>query len=305
MMEYVLFLCVFLCTAACSVMQNAFRPLQLAAVIAKSANGTCPSAAMRGEIHRDIQDQVESLLRDEVIPSLRSRPPCACGGPGEWTRIAHLNMSDPSQQCPSNWTLITTPVRGCGRSSSGCNSAIFPSQGQSYSRVCGRVIAYQSGSTDGFRDAVLQPTLNGLEEDYIDGVSLTYGAAGSRQHVWSFVTAYSENDPFSRSYLICACTNISQSWPYQVPSFVGENYFCETGNPGPGSSFTTVYADDPLWDGEGCGPSSSCCEFNNPPWFCTALPKPTTDDIELRICGDLERNMDEDTIISLVDIHTM
>jgi len=31
----------------------------------------------------------------------------------------------------------------------------------------------------------------------------------------------------------------------------------------------------PLWDGEGCRPTSSgCCQFNNPPWFCKHLNEP-------------------------------
>ena len=42
------------------------------------------------------------------------------------------------------------------------------------------------------------------------------------------------------------------------------------------------YTSDPLWDGEGCGGNSTCCEFNNLPWFYKDLPQPTTDDIELR-----------------------
>ena len=47
-----------------------------------------------------------------------------------------------------------------------------------------------------------------------------------------------------------------------------------------------MHTDDPLWDGQGCGRTSTCCEFNNPPWFCKQLPQSTTNDIELRICGD-------------------
>ena len=38
---------------------------------------------------------------------------------------------------------------------------------------------------------------------------------------------------------------------------------------------------DPLWDGQGCGPTSSCCTFNSPPWFNVQLSSPTTDDIEM------------------------
>lgn len=126
----------------------------------------------------------------------------------------------------------------------------------------------------------------GLEGAYIDGVSLTHGVAGSRQHIWSFAAALSETytDSYDFSILNCACTNANSDWPFQVPSFVGNNYFCDTGNRGPGAVTSELYPDDPLWDGEGCGPTSTCCEFNNPPWFCTTLPQPTSDDIEVRNC---------------------
>ncbi len=143
----------------CLAHQNASVTQQLAAVKTTSVNGTCPSATMRGAIRQNLQNQVSSLLRDRVVPSLRSRPPCACGGPGEWTRIAHLNMSDPDESCPppANWNLMSTPVRGCGRSSAGtsaCDSSIFPSNHTSYSCVCGRVNAYQKGSPDAFARSI-------------------------------------------------------------------------------------------------------------------------------------------------------
>ena len=67
--------------------------------------------------------------------------------------------------------------------------------------------------------------------------------------------------------------------------YVNNDYFCDTGNPGPGVNLTTYYTDDPLWDGEGCNSSTStCCEFNSPPWFCTSLTNPTNDDLEI---GDI------------------
>ena len=107
-------------------------------------------------ITEDIFQQVESFVLSQYN--------CPCGGPGQWTRIAHLDMSDPSQQCPSIWSLITTPVRGCGRSGRrACDSVTFPSTGQSYSHVCGRVTAYQSGRPNAFNPGVLiQPSVLNL-----------------------------------------------------------------------------------------------------------------------------------------------
>ena len=198
-----------------------------------------------------------------------------------------------TQQCPSGWNLFTNPIRGCVSPIDGDNSrasATFSTNNQSYSRVCGRVIAYQQGSTDGFHlDSRFG--VRGLEEAYMDGVSLMHGAAGSRQHIWTFASAIYEMDPDYITTSVCACSNTEENWNLQVPSFIKNNsYFCDAGNSGPGFSLTNFYPDDPLWDGEGCGSTSSCCEFNRPPWFCSAtFAESTTDDLELRICRNEKR----------------
>ena len=242
---------------------------------------TCPSQEILNVSKEVLKKDIAHILQPSVVGN------CPCGGPGEWTRIAHLNMSDPSQQCPTSWDLITTPIRACGRVSRGCYSAIFPSNGQSYSRVCGRVIAYQKGTPNGFESG-------SLESAYLEGVSLTHGAAGSRQHIWSFVAAYHEgsND--------CPCVDTTRSFTSYIPPFIGNNYFCATAAPAPPS--TSDF--NPLWDGEGCSPTNACCEFNNPPWFCTTLPQPTTDDLELRNCAH-SSSSSEDTLVSLIDIYIM
>ena len=259
-------------------------------VIPSGSNGACPADEVLAAQREAIKEEITPILNDLIY-----QPPCACGGPGQWSRIAFFNMSDPSQQCPSSWNLFTSPVKGCvssvtsGRS---CDSAIFPSNGKLYSRVCGRVNAYQKGSVNGFYPGFYSG--RGLEEEYVDGVSLTHGAPGSRQHIWTFVASGTS------SVNSCPCTSTAP-WPYQVPSFIGDKYFCETGNHGSLHS-SGVATDDPLWDGSGCGSGSSCCEFNNPPWFCATLPQPTTDDLELRICRDQDSS-NEDIIMSLVEVH--
>ena len=264
----------------------------------KVANGSlCSSDEVRNSIRQELHAETLSLLQ-RLFPG-----DCPCGGVGPWHQIAHLNMSDPNQQCPPNWTLTSTPVRACGGPGSSCVSAVFPSNGVSYSRVCGRVNAYQLGSLDAFR--LVDENVNSTVEDsYLDGVSLTHGAAGSRQHIWSFVGAvYESNDMDLCLACVCSCSNTGFSWPYQVLPFIGSNYFCDSGNSGPGVS-SVVYADDPLWDGDGCSSVSSCCKLNNPPWFCTTLPQPTTDDIEARICAD-EALTNEDTLVSYINIYVM
>ena len=228
---------------------------------------------------------------------------CGCSGTGGWTRVAYLNMTDPSQQCPSAWTLQTRssePRRLCGRdsSSANCKSATYSTFGMNYSHACGRVIGYQNRTPDSFYSSGSQT----IESYYVDGVSLTHGSPGSRQHIWTFAAGYAENNP-SRYPISCPCADRAAALSL-VPSFVGNDYFCESGNP---NSFATTmfYSNDPLWDGQGCG-AASCCELNyppgvTPPWFCKQLPQTTIDDIEIRICG--ERIGDEDTPVELIEIY--
>ncbi len=202
---------------------------------------------------------------------------------------------------PPNWNRITSPVRGCGRSSTNaaCNSATFPSNDLSYSHVCGRMVAYQQGSPDAFHPSITSTTT--IESVYVDGVSLTHGAAGSRQHIWTFAAAiYETHSPFTPDW-VCPCTNINQPWPFQVPTFVGDSYFCASGNPGPGWVNGQVYPDNPLFDGEGCRTTNACCQFNSPPWFSTTLQQSTSDNLELCICSD--QDLQEDVIINLVEIY--
>ena len=111
-----------------------------------------------------------------------------CGSRGGWTRLAYLDMSDATQNCPSGFRLYQSGgVRACGRpvtNSGSCVSVQFPSNGISYSQVCGRVVGYQYGSPD----AVYYGhglNHNNLNCAYVDGVSITHGSP--RQHVWTLM----------------------------------------------------------------------------------------------------------------------
>lgn len=119
-----------------------------------------------------------------------------------------------------------------------------------------------------------------LDMAYLSGVSITHGPHLSRQHIWSFASAEGDNpSPESDPNIYCPCMHSSAT----TPLFVGDDYFCDTGNHGSSAS-SAFLPNDSLWDGEGCSAGSTCCTFNNPPWFCKALPEPTTDDLEVRLC---------------------
>ena len=265
---------------------------------ALSNSSTCPL------LNKSAQRELVRKTLQSYDPDDPDGPPCSCGGAGGWTRAVYLNMSDPNQQCPSNWTLTTTPTRGCRRSNANlltCDSVIYSMHRRTYSSVCGRILAYQRGLASAFYNAISY-NFNTIEDAYLSGVSLSHGPASLRQHIWSFVGAYYEQDPNYRTDVTCPCTNTNVSWPHQVPPFINNDYFCDTGNPGPGTSYTADYNDDPLWNGKGCSSINNCCDFNSPPWFCKSLPQPTNDDLEIRNCyGDPSSR--EDKLVTLIDIY--
>ena len=262
--------------------------------------GMCPATQ---DLTKSIKEDIRSLINNNVLPTLTSGPgygACGCGGPG-WRRVAYLNMSDPTQTCPPVWELITTPRRSCARPSNAprqsCYSAMFPTQGIQYSHVCGRIIGYQVGQPGAFiLNADYPQTIDG---PYVDGVSLTYG--NPRQHIWTFANAIDEY-PIHYKHK-CPCTNATEQRTITIPSYIGNDYFCETGVP-PDQQYniSVFYADDPLWDSQGCGPTSTCCTFNNPPWFCKQLPQSTNADLEVRLCS-AGRAFYENTPIELIEIY--
>ena len=292
------------------------------------------------EIRREIIAEVSAIVRAEVVPALscstgecRENPASSCmqiagdnlsalsglywvenstgsavqvfcdmdrhccNSTGGWVRVANLNMSDPNQSCPDDFALIPEP-RSCGKHRKGCVSTTFETGGIQYSKVCGRILAYQEGEPDAFKTYVANRTLT-LEDLYLDGVSVTHGL-NPRHHIWSFVAAHDESQS-TPSYRICPCTRANENYTSIVPPFIEEDYFCDTGSREKVED--RFYIDDPLWDGQGCGENSTCCGWNNPPWFCKELPRATNDTIEVRLCSSSARH-DEHTPIALIEMYT-
>ena len=251
----------------------------------ETVDGICPAQESREAGIHNIRASVETAI--QVVSNC---------GPGLWDRVALLNMSTSSHQCPSSWREYNSGgVRGCRRprSSLGSCPATFYATSRRYSRVCGRVIGYQIGGTNAFGWEAVRT----IDSYYVYGVSVTHGSP--RNHIWTLAAGITEGGYSIQSHN-CPCSNLSHPGNRFPPSFVGNNYHCESGNPAVSYSDRQLYSADPLWDGQEC--EGQCCSNGkSPPWFSVDLPNPTTDDIEVRIC--MSRGSIEDVVIQLLELY--
>ena len=221
-----------------------------------------------------------------------------CGGQGGWMRVAHVNMSQSGASCPEGLVHVQDALSGlelCGQSGTGCQATVFSTLGLGYSRVCGQLRGYQNGTTDAFRAYHENNNLK-IDEPYVDGVSITYGSSVTK-HIWTYANGISVQ--FGTTILsICSCNNGST---VQVPPYVGNDYYCETGNNNNYYS-RNFFPGDPLWDGHQCvGTEAPCCTHPNMPWFIKTLDETTTEDIKLRVCNN-DGVADEQTLLQLISI---
>ena len=169
----------------------------------------------------------------------------SCGNvTGGLTRVAILNNETRRQLCTDDFTTTNENTR-CVRSNDGLGSSntVFPVMNISYSHICGTVQAFWFGSPD----SLTGKSSTTINDNYVDGISLTYGAS-NRTHIWTFI-ADGEGS--------------NQNCPHQVPQYAGSNYSCLN----PESS---------------CTSNSNTCYS---PFF-RLLQQPVTEDIELRLSRD-------------------
>ena len=213
-----------------------------------------------------------------------------CGITGGWMRLGHFNMTDPGASCPTSLRQINTPAKLCGRTSTGCSGVTFPTDDIRYSKICGQARGYQYYSPSAFGE-----TSNNIESVYVEGVSITYGSP--RQHLWTYATGLADGGRHDGGRHNCPCATPPGRNP---PAFVGQDYYCESGFTG--GHQVSIAIDDPLWDGDGCGPGNKCCDQTGMPWFYRTLPQEVGDYIEVRLCAN-QGISDEETYLELVEIY--
>ena len=263
-----------------------------------SGNGSaCPLQEARRAAVAEMNNDVFGILQ---LPGYVFSLPDQCGD-GLWYRVAYLNMSDATEQCPSAWNqFASNGIRACARPSSdlgSCPGTTYTT-GRQYSKICGRIIGYQIGSADSFAmDMIVNNPQPTIDDAYLDGISVTRGSP--RVHIWSNVGGANGNS--SCIDIKCPCSGGIQA----PPSFVGTNYYCESAYQGDCYLNGEFFPNDRLWDGQQCENEDACCTghgINTPPWFHVDLSTTVRDHIEVRICHN-QRTRDEDTPIQLLELY--
>ena len=121
-------------------------------VLQGDGSQTCPSEEQCEMLREEIENAAQTLdSESQYYPLMQGY---SCGGSIGWRRVAYLNMTDPSQQCPSVWQEITTPHRVCGRRSTSpsCEGLNYTTGSEQYGQVCERIIGYQLGIPNAFNN---------------------------------------------------------------------------------------------------------------------------------------------------------
>ena len=252
-------------------------PVEISPVTILGTTDGCPSDDSRKASRSFLQNATRVIISSSnPISQIRF-----CG-PGIWRRVFYLNASRSDQSCPGQWNLVTSPVRGCTGADRSCRSAFSDNSTIAYSKVCGKISGHSAATPDAFaRFLSGQDTIEG---NYLEGVSVTHGALGSRTHIWSFGAGHGGTAR-------CPCENSDRSFAPLPLAEVGDNYFCDRAD-----------GLDPLWTGESCTNDNPCCSFHNPPYFSIQLSAETTDRIELRICTD-ENFANEPIVVLLAELY--
>ena len=156
-----------------------------------------------------------------------------CGGhKGGWMRVANFSTGS-GDDCPTGWIKITTPTSNpvypsidvcrSSNNAAGCYPTSFSVSGVKYYKICGMARGYQKDSTDAF-ELFIDNQRKGISNTYVDGLSITTGEF--KRHVWTYASGYTDTGNTGTSPCPCA------AFPgHDPPSFVGNNYYCESGNP--------------------------------------------------------------------------
>ena len=129
-----------------------------------------------------------------------------CGNTtGGLAKIVTINANTWSKYCIGNVNFEQS--NGCFKKSTmpGCSGFVLTSPNLNFSHICGTVEGSYFGIPDGFAGSGRSSTTT-IDDNYVDGISMTYGNTSRRTHLWTFSACEG------------ACTTA------RVPEFVGNHY---------------------------------------------------------------------------------
>ena len=141
--------------------------------------------------------------------------------------------------------------------------------------MCGRAVGYSYYHPCGFYMSGWQK----LDGAYVSGLSITHGSPDNRTHVWTYAGGFHE-ESYAQSHN-CPC---SKRPGKHSPSYVGDNFYCESATSLPPPAPQRWFTENTLWDNEDCPPESNCCNTPRAPWFVRDLNTTISNDIEVRWC---------------------
>ena len=150
---------------------------------------------------------------------------CVIRSDGGWMEILDADYSQDS--CPGEW--VSTDGQYCARASSDTDlmgSAVFDVFGFAWQEVEVTLEAFATDTMDAWGNLVYNgPSIEGT---YVDGISLSYGNAGAREHIFTYGIAH-----YNSTY----CPSFGQSNSIEPQSSLGTNWVCDT-DMGTGILFT-------------------------------------------------------------------
>ena len=206
-----------------------------------------------------------------------------CGGSG-WKLAAYHDFRDPDTPCQFPWQqrMYSERPYTCGRSDDFDCVAILllDTLNLEYSKVCGRIKAYQFGTAHG-------PQLSYIEVKNSDTV------------LWRFIAGITQSQAdTSLTSQRCPCDG--------GDPFPNEHYFCESliEEDNPGTKYDNhFFHNEVLWDKAGCSSSGDCCSRFDSPYFIRHLPDIMNTSIHVEICNNVLMAVKDNFAVELIELY--
>ena len=119
-----------------------------------------------------------------------------CNRRGGWRRVVKLEKyNNGSAACFPDLVNNRTNASQCVKNGTarGCSHTVFPLHNIEYTNICGKVEGYGYGTPDGFctddRIDYFRQSNNNINDNFVDGISLTYQLQGVKKDLWTYSSA--------------------------------------------------------------------------------------------------------------------